>query len=103
MNSVVFSLGSEREAYDADQELLRSGVEPSRIHYLDRFSYIPAANDSDMTQADTSIPAELDRELAAGRVLLEVEVEDDNRAAVERLLVRLGPDVRKFITHHPIG
>ena len=98
MSSVVFSMGSEQEALDADRRLLRSGVNPSRIHYLDRFSYLPAANDPDITWVETSIPPELDREIAAGRVLLEIEVDDEDRPAIERVLAQLGPSVRTFVT-----
>jgi hypothetical protein len=58
---------------------------------------VQAANDDDITYVETSLPAEFDREIAEGRVLLEVDVEDENRLAIERLMNGLGPSVRRFV------
>ena len=98
MSSLVFSLDLADQDRVAQDELERNGIDHRHVRYIDRFSYVQgAANDDDITRVETSVPAEFDREIAEGRVLLEVDVEDENRPAVERLMDVLGPSVRKFV------
>jgi hypothetical protein len=91
MSLVVFSLQSDDAARLVDRELKRNGVHDSRI--LDRLSRnitIEAANDS-------ALARELDREVAKGRVLIEVEIDEQNQPAVERMVAMLAGDARKFV------
>ena len=91
MSRLVFSLGSDEAALAAHRELRRNGVQDTRI--LDRLSRnltAEAANDPAIARA-------LDREVAQGRVLLEVEIDEDNRRAVERVIRMLAGDARQFV------
>ena len=98
MSSLVFSLDLADQDRVAQDELERNGIDHRHVRYIDRFSYVrAAANDDDITYVQTSLPAEFDREIAQGRVLLEIDVEDENRPAMERLMEVLGPSVRRFI------
>jgi hypothetical protein len=98
MSSLVFSLDPADQDLIARSELERSGIDHRHVRYIDRFSYVgAAANDDDITYVQTSFPPEFDREIAQGRVLLEIDLEDENRPAVERLMDVLGPSVRRFV------
>ena len=91
MSRLVFSLSSDHAALAADRELRRNGVKDSRI--LDRLSRnltAEAANDPAVARA-------LDREVAQGRVLLEVEIDEGNRVAVERVIGMVAEDARRFL------
>jgi len=91
MSRLVFSLGSDAAALAADRELRRNGVRDTRI--LDRLSRnicAEAANDPAIARA-------LDREVAQGRVLLEVEIDESNRSAVERVIGMVASDARRFL------
>jgi hypothetical protein len=91
MSRLVFSLGSDDAALAADRELRRNGVKDTRI--LDRLSRnicADAANDPEIARA-------LDREVALGRVLLEVEIDESNRGAVERVIGMIAADARRFL------
>ena len=61
---------------------------------LDLRLALDAANDARMCD-------EFHREVAEGRVLLEVHVDEQNEAAVERLVLMLGSDARKFVIGEP--
>jgi hypothetical protein len=92
MRSLVFSLGSEDVARLAGTELARNGLKGQQIRILtggERVSGAGCANDPVMAE-------ELARELARGRVLLEILVDEQNVAAVERLIAMLGADARKL-------
>lgn len=96
MSSLVFSLDSADQGRIAQPELERNGIDHRHVRYIDRFSYVQSAANDD-TYVQTSLPPEFDREIAQGRVLLEIDVEDENRIAVERLMEVIGPSVRRFI------
>lgn len=95
MGVLIFSLASESDALRADRELLRNGIKPRHIRFLDRFSYLPAANDPAIGFVESSMPSELEREIAAGRVLLEVDSEEESPAAIARSFAGI-PGVRRF-------
>jgi hypothetical protein len=101
MSSLVFSLDLADPNRAAQWELARSGLDPRRVRYFDRFSYLPdAANDDDVASVERALPAELHREVAQGRVLVEIEVGDDTRPALERLVKVLGPSARTFVARN---
>ena len=97
MGSLVFSLGSEDAARVAGSELSRNGVKSEQIRILDRPARVSVADAAN----NPAVLVELDREAAQGRVLLEIVVDEQNLAAVERLMFMLGGDTRKFVVDHP--
>lgn len=90
MTSLVFSLRSTEDAQVASHELRRNGVAPQQFRIIDRLTAAHAAKDPILFD-------EFSREVANGRVLLEVHVNEQNQAAVERLIHLLGTDARKFL------
>jgi hypothetical protein len=94
MSSLVFSLGSEDAAELAVRELKRNGVREEDIRVLDPHSHRLTAENTADPQLAT---AELDREIAQGRVLLDVRVDEQNQPAVERLIEMLGGDARRLV------
>jgi hypothetical protein len=94
MSSLVFSLGSEDAAQLAVHELKRNGVREDDIRVLDAHSHRIVAEKA--TDPQIAI-ADFDREIAQGRVLVEVHVDEQNQPAVERLIYMLGADARKFV------
>ena len=91
MSRLVFSLASDDAALAADRELRRNGVKETRI--LDRLSRSLTAEAAN----DPAIARALDGEVAQGRVLLEVEIDESNRSAVERVIRMIAADARRFL------
>jgi hypothetical protein len=94
MSSLYFSLSSEEAARLADRELRRNGVAQSQIRILDKLSRIRIA---DAARDTPHAIADLNREVAQGRVLLEVTVDDQNHDAVERVVSMLFADARRLL------
>lgn len=98
MSRVIFSLGSEHMAQLARRELERNGLREPYVRILDRAAHRRIAT----IAPDARLAfAAMHGEMAAGRVLLEVEVDAQNQAAVERLIDMLGGDARKLATPAP--
>jgi hypothetical protein len=74
MGSLVFSLGSADAARLAGTELERNGIKPQQIRIVDR-----------------PVDADIDR------VLLEIFIDEQNYAAVERVIEMLGSDARLLV------
>lgn len=99
MQSVVFSFGSDLAAREADLKLRQSGIPSYRVHVIDRFCYLPpAANDDGVEAPALSLPEELDREVAEGRVLIEVDLGEDEYEEIEELMCSAGARIRRFFT-----
>ena len=91
MSLLVFSIQSDDAARLVDRELKRNGVRDSRIlDRLSRSAALEAAN-------DPALARELDREVARGRVRVEVDIDEQNQPAVERMVHMLAGDARKFV------
>ena len=94
MSSLVFSLRSEDAARLAVRELKRSGARDDDIRVLEPHSHRVVAEKASDPQLAV---ADFDREIAQGRVLVEVDVDEQNQPAVERLVYMLDGDARKFL------
>ena len=91
MRKLVFSLQSEITAQLAVKELVRNGVPAEHIQVLDRLTRFALAEDSDEPIAADAL---FNRETSAGRVLLAVDAEPENSAAVSRVVQMLAADAR---------
>jgi hypothetical protein len=98
MTGLVFSLSSKDAAELVDRELRRNGVREKDIRFIDGESLRSVADEAHDPKLTM---AELAQEIAQGRALLAVEVDEQNQPAVERVIHMLGVDVRKYTIAGP--